>query len=139
MDVTFFEDKPYFNTPHLQGGTSREDSDSTFGWLLNDFLPNALNNNNEPENGKDILHDVSNNGNRDCSSVPLENQTQEGIEMCARQGGIEFKGKVYKRKYPRQEDRAPHPKQSQEPELMTDPENETQSGNSLSEPQKNCV
>ena len=87
------------------------------------------------------IKDVSNSENRDTVplTMPLQNETRKENEMCARQGGIEFKGKVYKRKYPRQEDRAPDPKQSQEPEPMTDPENETQSGNSLSEPQKNCV
>ena len=68
--------------------------------------------------------------------MPLQSETRKDNEMCARQGGIEFKGKVYKRKYPRQEDRVPDPKQSQEPEPMTDLVNEAQSGNSLPEPQK---
>jgi len=60
------------------------------------------------------IEDVSNNENRDIVplTMPLQNETRKEKEMCARQGGIEFKGKVYKRKYPRQEDRAPDPKQS---------------------------
>ncbi|GMN19123.1 hypothetical protein TIFTF001_039726 [Ficus carica] len=60
--------------------------------------------------------------------MPLQSEARKENEMCARQGGIEFKGKVYKRKYPRQEDRLPDPKQSQEPEPMANLENEAQSG-----------
>ena len=45
------------------------------------------------------IKDVSNSENRDTIplTMPLQNETRKEKEMCARQGGIEFKGKVYKR------------------------------------------
>ena len=145
MDVTFFENKPFFSNTHLQGETSSEDVNDDL--LIYDVVPVHSSQNdvvwgkNQSELCYNIeadgtIKDVSNSENRDTVplTMPLQNETRKENEMCARQGGIEFKGKVYKRKYPRQEDRAPDPKQSQEPEPMTDPENETQSGNSLSEP-----
>ena len=84
------------------------------------------------ENELEVFHDsensdVSNNSNRDPSLLPLQNETQEGIEMCARQGGNRYKGKVFVRKYSDRQKGANNLEHDQDSNPMANPEVEGKS------------
>ena len=88
-----------------------------------------INNGNDMEVFHDSKNsDVSNNSNRDPSSLPLQNETQEGIEMCARQGGNHYKVKVFVRKYPDRQKGANNLEHDQDFNPMVNPTIKGQSG-----------
>jgi len=95
MDVTFFENKPFFESNHLQGGKSNEDSSYFFEDLIlsenmlmshssRPFVPkeNAPDNVNEPtpSMSEDVTESGATNQNSNNDSLePKDNQ--ELIQM----------------------------------------------------------